>query len=52
MPWHYNGITTVIQEEKIKKRKKNENNFVFFSDEKNKIENLQATEWVEIVSSI
>lgn len=41
-----------MQEEKEKKRKKDENNFVFFSDEKNKIGNLKATEWVEIISSI
>ena len=39
-----------MQEEKEKKRKNIENNFVFFSDEKNKIENLKATEWVEIIS--
>lgn len=34
MPWHYNGITTAMQEEKEKKRKKDENNFVFFLTKK------------------
>jgi hypothetical protein len=50
MIWYSFGITVVIQEEKKKERRKR-SNFVFFSDEKNKIGNLHATEWVEIISN-
>ena len=52
MPWHYNGITTAMQEEKRKEKKEQWKQFCFFSDEKNKIGNLKVTEWGEIIASI
>jgi hypothetical protein len=44
--WYYHGNTR-----KKKKERRKRSNFVFFSDEKNKIGNLHVTEWFEIISN-